>query len=291
VSDALLPQDSPDHPMAAWFADARRERAAAIAARPEPDRPRTRAIITMVHNEPVFLPIWLAYYGRYFAPEDIYVLDNDTTDGSTDRDGFVRIPVTHETVDHPWMVRTVEELQHELIGRYDVTVVTDVDEIISPVPEWGDLGEYLDVFSEPWVNCLGYELLHMRDLEPPLDLSRPVLDQRRHWFVNGAYDKAAIAAEPMSWRTGFHGRSDFHYKLDPDLRLIHLHRMDFELCRARHAVRSRKAWAAEDERRGWAGHNRIVEEDPFARWFYEDSCVEGLPVRPEEMRASWRGRF
>ena len=33
------------------------------------------------------------YYSRFFAPEDIYVLDNDTSDGSTDRDGFVRIPV------------------------------------------------------------------------------------------------------------------------------------------------------------------------------------------------------
>ena len=277
--------------MAAWFADARRERAETIAARPDPGRRRTRALITMVHNEPVFLPLWLAYYGRWFAPEDIYVLDNETTDGSTDRDGFVRIPVEHDTVDHEWMVRRIEELQHELIERYDVVLVTDVDEIITPVPEWGDLGGYLDVFSEPWVNCLGYELIHLRDREAPLDLERPILDQRRFWFINGAYDKAAIASEPMSWRTGFHGRTDFHYKLDPDLRLIHLHRMDFDLCLARHRTRVRKAWAAQDDAKGWAKHNRIVDEAAFAHWFYEDSSVDFVEVAPEEMRASWRGRF
>lgn len=55
---------------------------------------KSRAAITIVHNEPVFLPIWLRYYARFFGAEDLYVLDNDTTGGSTDGDGFVRIPVS-----------------------------------------------------------------------------------------------------------------------------------------------------------------------------------------------------
>ena len=45
---------------------------------------KRRAVVTIVHNEPVFLPIWLGYYSRFFAAEDIYVLDNESTDGSTD---------------------------------------------------------------------------------------------------------------------------------------------------------------------------------------------------------------
>ena len=47
----------------------------------------------MVYNEAVFLPIWLRYYSRFFAPDDIYVLDHESTDGSTSGSGFVRIPV------------------------------------------------------------------------------------------------------------------------------------------------------------------------------------------------------
>ncbi len=271
--------------MAPYVADARRRQ----RARPVPRVPPRRAVITIVHDEPVFLPIWLGYYGRFFDPRDIYVLDNETTDGSTERDGFVRIPVTRAEVDHTWMVRTVEALQHDLLDRgYDVVVVTDVDEIIAPVPELGDLGGYLDGFGAEWVNCLGYEVLHQPAAEPPLELSRPVLTQRGHWFPNGAYDKAAVASAPMTWRPGFHGREDFRYDLDPDLRLIHLHRMDFDLCLQRHRTRARRRWAAADADRRWAVHNQITEDEAFARWFFTDSSIEGFPIRLEPIRSNWR---
>ena len=62
----------------------------------------------------------LRYYSRFFAPEDIYVLDHGTTDGSTELGGFVRIPVEHETVDNAWMVETVQSEQRRLLERYDV---------------------------------------------------------------------------------------------------------------------------------------------------------------------------
>jgi hypothetical protein len=287
----LEPQDSPDHPMAPWFGKARRERRAHYASRPTPKVPGRRAIITMVHNESVFLPIWLGYYSRFFTPQDIYVLDNESTDGSTQRDGFVRIPVAHDSVDHTWMVRTIEELQHELLDRYDVVVVTDVDEIIAPVPELGTLGAYLDRFDEDWVNCLGYELLHVKDREPPLRLDKPILDQRRYWFINDAYDKAALATVPLTWRPGFHGRADFHFNPDPDLRLIHLHRMDYEICLERHSTRARKPWAEQDARNGWAIHNRVTEAADFERWFYQDGYIEGFKVQPEEIPPAWRGLF
>jgi hypothetical protein len=285
----LEPYDSPGHLMAPWFEKARRERREHYASRPPRRRPPRRAVITMVHNESVFLPLWLGYYSRFFAPGDIYVLDNESTDGSTDRDGFVRIPVTHNDVDHTWMVRTIEGLQHELLERYELVVVTDVDEIIAPVPLHGTLGDYLDRFDEEWVNCLGYELLHQRDREPPLDLQRPILDQRGTWYFNGAYDKAALAMVPMDWRPGFHGRADFHFNPDPDLRLIHLHRMDYDICLARHRTRNRKPWAPTDAREGWAVHNQITDEQAFARWFTEDSCFEGFEMQLEPIEPLWRG--
>ena len=88
----LEPQDDPRHPLAPWFAGARRRRREHYAGRAP--RHGTRALVTMVHNEPVFLPIWLRYYSRFFAPDDIYVLDNDThATARPTGDGFVRIPV------------------------------------------------------------------------------------------------------------------------------------------------------------------------------------------------------
>jgi len=287
----LEPHDSPQHPVAPWFAKARRERREHYAARPRPKLPRRRAIITMVHNEPVFLPLWLGYYSRWFASEDIYVLDNDTTDGSTRQSGFVRIPAPRDRVDEQWRVEIVQSLQHELIERYEIVVVTDVDELIAPVPEHGTLGEYLDRFDEEWVNCLGYELLHLRDSEPPFDPGRPILSQRQHWFPNGGYDKAALTMAPTTWRAGFHGRADYHYNPDPDLRLIHLHRMDYEICLARHHTRRGRAYAQGDREEQRSLHNQITEPEGFARWFYEDSCFDGLEIKLEEVPPAWREVF
>jgi hypothetical protein len=287
----LEPYDSPGHPFAEFFGAARRGRRERYAAwTGKPRSPRSRSLVTMVHNEPVFLPIWLGYYSRFFRPEDIYVLDNDTTDRSTVRGGFVRIPVSHGCVDQAWTLRTIQRLQHQLAQRYDVVVVCDVDEIIAPVPERGTLGEYLDRIDEEWVNCLGYEILHMRD-EPPLDPTRPILDQRGHWYINTAYDKAAIATVPLNWRLGFHGRADGALNPDPDLRLIHLHRVDYGICLERHRLRRRRRWAPEDLELGWGGQNRITDEAEFERWFYEDSGFDNIEIAPEPIPPSWRGLF
>ena len=80
--------ENPPHPMEVFFEPTREYRRRRYASWDRAKRTRKRrAVVTMVHNESVFLPIWLRYYSRFFAPEDIYVLDNDSTDGSTDRGG------------------------------------------------------------------------------------------------------------------------------------------------------------------------------------------------------------
>jgi hypothetical protein len=254
---------------------------------------KRRAVLTMVHNEPIFLPIWLAYYSRFFAPEDIYVLDHETSDGSTNRDGFVRIPVSHESVDHMWMVRTLERQQRGLFERrYDVVLVTDVDEIVAPRPECGTLGEYIDrLDEEEFVTCYGYELIHLLDREGPFDPSKKVLDQRRYWFQNGAYSKPALTMEPSRWEPGFHAREDGRRHVDPDLRLIHLHRMDYDICLARHRYRRGRSWNERDLSENWARHNLIVDDDDFARWFYGDNSVDDLELIVQQMPASWKGLF
>ena len=187
------------------------------------------------------------------------------------------------------MLGTIEELQHELIERYDVVVVVDVDEIVSPVPELGMLGDYLDHFDDEYVNCLGYEVLHVRDESRPSTLEKPILGQRRFWFPNDAYDKPAVATVPMEWTPGLHKRADLQTRIDPDLRLIHLHRMDYEICRERHRARRSREWADEDRQRAWAIHNRIVDPAEFEDWFYTENVFKGFAPKPEEMRRNWWG--
>jgi Glycosyl transferase family 2 len=237
------------------------------------------AVITMVHNEGVFFPIWLGYYSRFFGPDDIYVFDHETTDGSTERDGFMRIPVTHDSVDHAWMVETIQTLQNELISsHYEAVLVTDVDEIVAPDPAWGNLRHYIDRIDEDYVNCYGFELIHIREQEPPIDLDRPLLRQRRFWFRNILYDKPALATVPMGWEPGFHWTTDHVTNFDPDLFMIHLHRVDYEICLARHRLRRNRRWRKRDVELAWAAHNLLADTEEFDRWFYEDSGTDECPV-------------
>jgi hypothetical protein len=246
-------------------------------------------VITITHNEALFFPIWLRYYSAFFDPGDIYVLDHDSTDGSTEGEGFVRIRISHDTFDNLWMVEHVERLQRQLLERYDVVLVTDVDEIVAPLPSWGSLTQYIDRFDEPYVNCIGYELIHMADRERAFDPAAKVLDQRSYWYPNVLYDKPALASEPLRWQPGFHRTLDRKVRLDPDLFLIHLHRLDYDACQARHRRWAARTWEGQDVREGWGTHNRIVEDSEFERWFYEDSNLALMPIMVERIPASWKG--
>lgn len=250
---------------------------------------RRRAVITIVRNEPEFFPIWLTYYSQFFAADDIYVLDHDTTDGSTSGTGFVRIPVVHPTFDINWLLGQVTELQHRLLADYDVVVVCDVDEIIAPDPASAtpDLGTYLDRFDESFVNCIGFQVLHQPDTEPPIDLTQPLLAQRGWWYRDPLYDKPLIATTPMQWIGGFHRRTDRVNNFDPDLRLIHLHHLDIERCSSRHVSRANFVHAERDMESGVNSHNRISDRAEFDDWFFDKRQIDGTPVTLEPIEPRW----
>ena len=242
----------------------------------------------MSRDERVFLPIWWHYYSRFFNPEDIYILDHETSDGSTSGPGFVRIPVSHPVVDWGWHRDMLQSHQHRLLESYDAVLCTDVDEIVAPDPRTGDLGEYIDRFQGDFVNCRGYEILHRQESEPPFDSKLRILDQRFHWYFNPAYSKPLLARVPMLWHGGLHARVDGLTREDPSLYLIHLHRMDYDICLSRHCQRTSQPWNQHDLDRGWGYQNRIIEPAHFHRWFYQDSSG-GVPINVERIPEYWRG--
>ncbi len=205
----------------------------------------------MAHDESVFLPIWWHYYSQFFKAEDMYILDHETTDGSTSGSGFVRIPVFHPMVDWGWHRDILQKHQHWLLERYEVVLVTDVDEIVAPDPRSGNLGTYIDNFSDDFVTCRGCEILHMRDAEEPIDLAIPILEQRSFWYFNDAYSKPLLARIPMFWHGGLHSSTDGRTKLDNSFYLLHLHRLDYDICFARHQQRVSQPWNQRDVNEGW----------------------------------------
>jgi ricin-type beta-trefoil lectin protein/glycosyl transferase family 2 len=247
----------------------------------------SRAVLTIVRNESVFLPIWLHYYRQFFAAQDMYVLDHQSVDGSTEGHGFVRVPVSRPEYGAGWQRDVVQCYQHELVDRYDVVLCTDVDEIVAPDPRLGDLGTYIDRFDEDFVTCQGYEVLHQKDLEPPFDSTRNVLGQRFTWYPNPLYSKPLLARVPMVWDGGCHKRVDGRVNNDPHLYLIHLHRMDYDICLARHHDRVRFPLARIDRDRNWGYQNQITDPTTFSSWFYHDSCGPS-PLCPQPIPPWWR---
>jgi hypothetical protein len=244
------------------------------------------AVFTMVYNASVFLPIWLGFYSRFFRADDIYVLDHESTDECTNRSGFVRIPVFNPEFDATWVRDTVQGFQHELIQKYEVVLYSDVDEIVVPHPSVGPFKDYVDKFQHEFVNCNGYEILHIKDKEQPIDLTRPILDQRSYWYHSPRYfTKPLLARIPMEWHWGFHQRLDDRKNLDSNLFLIHLHRMDYDLALSRNQARLNNVRSEHDLKLGLGIHDRYVGEQ-FEKWFYTDSCaLQNVTTIPEE----WKG--
>jgi len=250
---------------------------------------KNQAVFTMVYNESVFLPLWLKYYSQFFAPEDIYVLDHGSTDGSTGgTTAYNCIPVPGEVIDAEMQRNIVQQKQHELISEYEIVLYTDVDEMVVPSPERGDLGKYLEFFrceaiQYEYTNCNGFELLHMKESEPPLDVTRPIMPQRSHWFPNDDFlSKPLLARIPMEWDLGCHStpkgkRQDF------DLYLIHLHRVDYDLCLARHNSINQRPRCHQDMKNGWSDQRHIVDPVAFHAWFYGNYAQNQRPI-PEEWK-------
>src|SRR5580704_6832116 len=98
---------------------------------------RKRAAFTIVQNEPVFLPVWLQYYGRYFDRTDLYVLDHDSDDGSTagvgERSNLLRVH-RDKSFDHAWLAGTVAAFQAFLLRSYERVLFAETDEIVVADP-------------------------------------------------------------------------------------------------------------------------------------------------------------
>ena len=259
------------------------------------------AIITCVRNESYFLPIWLAYYSKYFTNEDIYVIDNDSTDGSTDNLSCNVIDFhTDYFTDTPLLTKKVNELHTELLEDYEFVIYTDIDEMIVP-KDGSTLGEFLQRALESdrrFYTCTGYNVYHVADEEPDIDLDKPILRQRKYMFKDTGYDKTLISRVQPNWGLGFHDANNFDGISVEDedgnvtrifetgkpnhndgIYLLHLHYFDFKI------HHSKKMSFAGSKIHPHQGHiswqNKIFDEEELTNHFYgrlaDKSLLEEIP--------------
>ncbi|CAF5117003.1 unnamed protein product [Rotaria sp. Silwood1] len=166
------------------------------------------AVLTICRNEPGYLPIWLKYYRRFFADEDIYILDNDSDDGSTLNLSVNIVRVHSEKYfDHLWLVEVVQNKVRDLLkSGYRYVLFCEIDEIVVPDPAKHPLGliDYIKRIDLPVVRVTAYDIRHNVTSEPQLKLNESILKQRRYWMRNQHYDKPLLTSKLLHWTPGFH---------------------------------------------------------------------------------------
>ena len=265
------------------------------------------AIITCVKNESHFLPLWMNYYSRFINVEDIYVIDNDSNDGSTDNLKCNKIPLHLEySLDYDSIVNRVNSLHEELIEMYEYVIYTDVDEFIIP-KDGRTLGNFLDSIKgsdKRFFTTNGYNVYHNIDDEDPIDLNKPILLQRKYMLKNQGYDKTLISKVPMGWSPGFHEcRYDNVYFEDEDgnphrinetgkpnhedgLYLLHLHYFDLDLHNKK--KKGYQNLSINPFQSHFAPHNKIFLEEELVNHFKSTlSESSGLIEIPEIIKESF----
>lgn len=248
----------------------------------------TKAIITIVQNGNQFLPIWYHYYSKFFPPQDIYIFDYGTTDGSLDGIQANIIPIAHHSVEVvPQGNKLINNLKTELLKKYQYVVYADYDEIIY-FP--GGFDALLQTNQE-YYTTRGYEIVQNRKMEGLIDWNQPILGQRKYWYRCEAFDKSLITRTDFTWAMGNHSVSRekvtqkirrtgvgmemgvvsqrtenivLKPKFVPDLVLLHLHKVDFKHALALHTGNAKRKVSATV-----GGFHNFFDGKEFESWYRE----------------------
>ena len=161
--------------------------------------------VTFTHNNSTYLTKWEKYYGQYM---DLEIINVD------------------EHIRHDWgaTVKNLNNTQH-LLDEHKIILYADVDEFIVPNPlKYKDLGEYLEGVEEN-KRATGFNIIE-REGDLKLDLSKPVLSQRKYWQRDPIYDKTVIITKPTRFYNNHHSENE--PKPDSDLVLMHLRDADIQ---------------------------------------------------------------
>jgi hypothetical protein len=229
---------------------------------------RNAAVFTICRNESFFLPLWISYYRQFFSDSDIYVLDHESTDGSTNQMPNRIIVKNTLTQDNDWLIKVTCDFQKKLLESYRNVLFVNVDEFVTAKP---NLKKFIFKNNEKFVRCTGFEVIHMEN-ELPYDKNKKVLEQRSFWYKNSVYNKPLLGQSSIEWTGGWHNAKNTSVFPNPEIILIHLHRMDFSMCLARHKKTSEEPIFKPDlEDKKWGWHHFVHENEDFAKWFY---CID-----------------
>ncbi|MFS4439211.1 hypothetical protein ACMA5I_13445 [Paracoccaceae bacterium GXU_MW_L88] len=263
------------------------------------------AFVTMVYDDAFFLKVWLRYYRRFAAPEDIYVVTHGPQ------------PYAHEMAEGCNVIEIERDPRNrrldqdrfaylsqfcsELTASYDRVIWNDVDEVIILDPDHGDdLIGYIESVPKRHevITPLGLEIVHRADLESDYDYDRDMFCQRKFVRFNGWYSKPNTTSVPIVWGPDGHGSTHHELYLDEKLYTFHLKWFDQDFHIQRHIDRLNMRFVDDDGNEvhigggtwGWSSATYKVMSNSFLRMHIlpEDAPFE-FPAERERSIRSFRG--
>jgi len=232
------------------------------------------AIMTMVYNESTNLPIWLRHYRRIAPTANLFVIDHASDDGSTALlSGATRIPLPRDELDEHDRTFLINSLQHGLLRYYDIVIYTDCDELLVPDPaKSARLDTYLWDQPYSYASPVGLNVIHIAEIEPAIDFTRPLLLQRQYGQFRSTMCKPVITRVALTWEPGFHtcNRSP---NIDRNLYLFHIKQIDKDEALRRQHIVQQLPWSAADIEANHGAHHRY-DDERFVREFFLDPANE-----------------
>lgn len=197
-------------------------------------------VITMARDEGHMLRRWVDHYVAQVGAENVVVVDDNSSDGSTDDlpCPVLRIPPLRKQGFEPARMGLLGSLSAAMLEAYDAVLFSDADEFVVADPDrHASLRHF--VAARPRrqaVGVLGLNVLHDTAREAPLSDDEPILGQRRLAKFLPLMCKPSLKWVPADWVHASHGIK-CPFEVDPELFMFHMKFADRDLLAASAARR------------------------------------------------------
>ena len=244
------------------------------------------AAITMARDDEFFLSRWIAYYGKQFGTDNLYIILDGTDQKIPKNAGnahITKLPHTNmsRAAGDKYRIGKISTLAHELLKTYDIVIGCDSDEFLIVDPNTKQtLAEYLSNKKiKTTLSGLGLDIGQHMDIEQPLDTDAPLLEQREYALLSTRYTKPVVINRPVKWGSGFHSIKNHNFHIDPNLYLLHFGAVDMNMLVSKAAKRGAD-WVNHLKRRGNGTINAVTKIPPRGEKYMRTARIMQRLFRP-----------
>ncbi|MCQ2581472.1 MAG: glycosyltransferase family 2 protein [Alphaproteobacteria bacterium] len=244
------------------------------------------AVITMARGDEFFLRRWIAYYGKNFGTENLYIiLDgiDQKKPANAGRAHITKLPHTDMSrhIGDKYRIGKLNELAHKLLKTYDIVIGCDSDEFLIVDPKTHQtLSEYLSNKKiKNTLSGLGLDVGQNMKTESALDTDAPLLEQRGYALLSTRYTKPVVINKPVFWGSGFHSIKHHNFHIDKNLYLFHFGSVDMNML-IKKAQKRGPDWLNHLKRRGNGTINAITNKKPKSEKWLKIARILQTYLRP-----------